>query len=92
VASPGLPAFLWIGTIRRRARNPRWEPGMGMIPDPRQIGDGDGDGDRGFRALIPAGRSSGLPSATPVQWSRPPDVYGVGTYPHDAVGIIAICR
>jgi len=27
-----------------RARNPRWEPGMGMIPDPRQIGDGDGDG------------------------------------------------
>ena len=28
-----------------RARNPRWEPGMGMIPDPRQIGDGDGDGD-----------------------------------------------
>jgi hypothetical protein len=28
-----------------RARNPRWEPGMGMIPDPRQIGDSDGDGD-----------------------------------------------
>jgi hypothetical protein len=28
-----------------RARNPRWEPGMmGMIPDPRQIGDGDGSG------------------------------------------------
>ena len=27
-----------------RARNPRWEPGMGMIPDPRQIGDGGGDG------------------------------------------------
>jgi hypothetical protein len=35
-----------------RARNPRWEPGMGMIPDPRQIGDGGGDGDRGFRALV----------------------------------------
>ena len=29
---------------RARARKPRWEPGMGMIPDPRQIGDGDGDG------------------------------------------------
>jgi hypothetical protein len=42
-----------------RARNPRFEPGMGMIPDPPQIGDwgrgwtpdprpfrdGDGDGD-----------------------------------------------
>ena len=40
----------------------------------------------------PAGRSSGLPSATPVQWSRRPDVYGVGAYAHDAVGIIAICR
>ena len=40
----------------------------------------------------PARRSSGLPSATPVQWSRRPDVYGVGTYAHDAVGIIAICR
>ena len=24
---------------------------VGMIPDPRQIGDGDGDRDRGFRAL-----------------------------------------
>jgi hypothetical protein len=23
-------------------RGPRWEPGMGMIPDPRQIGDGGG--------------------------------------------------
>ncbi len=30
--------------VAARARNPRWEPGMGMIPDPRQIGDGDGDG------------------------------------------------
>jgi hypothetical protein len=26
-----------------RERNPRWERGMGMIPDPRQTGDGDGD-------------------------------------------------
>ncbi len=45
----------------------------------------------------PAGRSpsdseSGLPSATSVQWSRRPDVYGAGTYAHDAVGIIATCR
>ncbi len=31
-------------TVGSRARNPRWEPGMGMIPDPRQIGDGGGDG------------------------------------------------
>ncbi len=27
-----------------RARNPRWEPGMGMIPDPRQSGGGGGGG------------------------------------------------
>jgi hypothetical protein len=44
----------WLFNLNR-ARNPRWEPGMGMIPDPRQIGDGDGDGDwdrpGGFRAL-----------------------------------------
>ncbi len=56
-----------------RARNPRWElePGMGMIPDPRQIGggtptpdprqigDGDGDGDQGPRALnLPTARET----------------------------------
>ena len=33
-----------LNVVLGRARNPRWEPGMGMIPDPRQIGDGDGDG------------------------------------------------
>jgi hypothetical protein len=27
-----------------RARNPRWKPGMGVIPDPRQIGGGSGGG------------------------------------------------
>jgi hypothetical protein len=29
---------------RPRARSPRWEPGMGMIPDPRQIESGMGMG------------------------------------------------
>ncbi len=40
----------------RRARNPRWEPGMGMIPDPRQIGDGDGSG-----RPIPGESGMGMP-------------------------------
>ncbi len=40
----GLSRSTEEGVHVRRARNPRWEPGMGMIPDPRQIGNGGGDG------------------------------------------------
>jgi hypothetical protein len=51
-----------VALRRSRARNPRWEPGMGMIPDPRQIGDGGGDpwtpdprriGDRPGMGMVP---------------------------------------
>jgi hypothetical protein len=46
----GCPVSLSLSTstltqqslpCRARNRDPRWEPGMGMIPDPRQIGDMD---------------------------------------------------
>ncbi len=43
-----------------RARNPRWEPGTGMIPDPLQIGDGGGDG-----PPIPGQSGMGPPSPIP---------------------------
>ena len=52
-----------------RARNPRWEPGMGMIPDSRQIGDGGGGGPPipgksgmavGMDPRSPANRGSGV--------------------------------
>ncbi len=45
-----------------RARNPRWELGMGMIPDARQIGDGDW----GFRALPPGPGTVLLEASTEV--------------------------
>ncbi len=61
----------WPGPGTRRARNPRWEPGMGMIPDPRQIGPGGwrrgwtpdprqiGDGDGGASGPGPDPRQIG---------------------------------
>jgi hypothetical protein len=57
------------GPARCEQRNPRWEPGMGMIPDPRQIGEGGGDGPPspgksgmavGMDPRSPANRGSGI--------------------------------
>ncbi len=63
---------------RIRARNPRWEPGMGMIPDPPQIGARDGGGARdgppipgrsgmgmGMDPRSPANRGSGMMGMIP---------------------------
>ena len=44
-----------------RARSPRWEPGMGMIPDPRQIGGGGGSG-------LPIPGKSGMGIGGSVHW------------------------
>jgi hypothetical protein len=52
---------------RARTRNPRWEPGMGMIPgpDPRQIGDGDGDGPPGPLASAAGGPGASYAESAP---------------------------
>ena len=54
-----------VGRPAARARGPRWEPGMGMIPHPRQVGDGTPTG-------IPIGDGTPIPI-------RDPDKSGMGT-------------
>ena len=55
------------------------------IPDPRQIGEGDGDGDRGFRALIPTRTSAGLSNAASQRLGGPArPVLKVGSRAHGA--------
>jgi hypothetical protein len=61
------------------ARNPRWESGMGMIPDPRQIGDGDGSG-----PPILANRGWG--------WGWTPDPRRIGDGDGDGPPIVGVCR
>jgi hypothetical protein len=56
--------------------NPRWEPGMGMIPDsdPRQVGDGGGDGPP---ILGKSGMAVGMDPRSPAnrgwRWGWTPD-------------------
>ncbi len=57
-----LSSSIWAES---RARNPRWEPGMGMIPDPRQIGDGDGDSAPGWTIPGKSGMGMGMDPRSP---------------------------